>query len=283
MNNLMPLPGSPYPQLAHTDTITSLAFTPDGSILVSGSEDSTVKFWDVESGRLIRTLYAEEGGHVLALSISPDGKYIAAAYGPGDWHYIEGTRYCPSAVLLWDIETGTLLKAFNKSRSGHRYGVNALAFSPDGSRLLSVSHYCDKNAIILWDLKTGRKLKSFTALCSRYRFVSFTHGGKKFIVAGKHNDIAIIDIETGNKIRSLKDDGKKFILVNCGALSPDCKQLVLCGDGDNGNTLMSWDTETGKETWIEMPHSIDIVTFTPDGKSLLCGSGKCIYIISVCP
>jgi WD40 repeat protein len=276
----MPIPGSPYPQLAHTNTITALAFTPDGHILVSGSKDSTVKLWDVESGRLLRTLYAEEGGHVLALSISPDGKHIAAGYGPGDgsWFSIEGTRYCPSAILLWDIQTGILLKTFNKNRNGHRYGVNALAFSPDGSRLLSVSHYLDKNDIILWSLKTGRTLKSFTALSSRYRFVSFTPDGKNFIVAGKHNDIALIDIETGNKIRSWKDNDKKSILVNSGALSPDGKQLVLCGD--SGHCLMSWDTETGKEVWIEMPDGIDVVTFTPDGKSLLCGSKKHIYIIN---
>jgi WD40 repeat protein len=120
------------PPLAHSDAITVLAFTPDGKYIVSASEDTTVKIWDAQTGVLRHTLFALEGGKALAINISPDSKILAAAYGPGEWHCDEDTKYCPCGILLWNIETGALIRTLK----GFRYGINAITFNSDGTQLL---------------------------------------------------------------------------------------------------------------------------------------------------
>jgi WD40 repeat protein len=206
--------------LAHSDTINLISFTPDGRFIVSGSEDTTVKVWDAESGGLRHTFYAFEGGYPLSLSLSPDDTHIAIGYGPGDWHYKEGSKFCPRAIIIREIESGKTVKILK----GHQYyGINSVAFSPDGRRLLSASHYCDKNPVILWDLKKGRKIRMYKDFFSRRRFIAFLPDGKRFVVAGKHNDIDVVDIDSGEIIRAWKDDGKHFILPDFGVLSADGK------------------------------------------------------------
>lgn len=250
--------------LAHSDRINLISFTPNGKYIVSGSEDTTVKVWDAESGGLRHTFYALEGGYPLSLSVSPDGTHIATGYGPGDWHYIEGSNLCPQAVIIREIQSGKTVKILK----GHQYGVNSVAFSPDGRLLLSASHYCDKNPVILWDLKKGRKI-IYKAFSSRRRFISFLPDGKHFVVAGKHNDIALVDIDSGETIRFWNDDGKHFILPEFGALSPDGKKLIL--GSSRYDEYMIWDTESGQETWIKTPRNILSLALSPDSHTVACG------------
>jgi WD40 repeat protein len=255
------------PILAHSDTINLISFTPDGKYIVSGSEDTTVKVWEAESGRLRHTFYALEGGRPLSTGINLDGTCVAIGYGPGDWHYKEGSRFCPRAVVIREIQSGKILRIF---KGHHQYGVNSVAFSPDGYRLLSASHYEDKNPVILWDLKKGRKIKNYETGRSRRRFVSFLADGKCFVVAGKHNDIDLVDIDSGAIIRSWKDDGKYSILPEFGVLTPDGKKLLL--GNSNKNKYMIWDIESGQEKWTKLPGG-GMLSFavSPDGLTLARG------------
>ena len=114
----------------HTDSVSSVAFSPDGTRLASGSADQTVKLWDVR-GELGRTL----SGHTDSVSsvvFSPDGTRLAS--GSDD-----------QTVKLWDVRRGE--RAAHPQRP-HR-SVSSVAFSPDGTRLASGSW---DQTVKLWDV-----------------------------------------------------------------------------------------------------------------------------------
>jgi WD40 repeat protein len=110
-----------FPQLGHSDWVSSVAFSPDGKRIVSGSDDHTVKLWDVETGKEIRS-FSGHSSDVSSVAFSPDGKRVLS--GSFD-----------KTVKLWDAETGREIRTF----SGHSYNVTFVAFNSDGKRILSGS------------------------------------------------------------------------------------------------------------------------------------------------
>ena len=115
----------------HTDTVRSLAFSPDGKILVSGSSDDTLRKWDTSTGSMLRKL-AGHSNDIGTVVFSPDGKMIAS--GSKD-----------TTVRLWDAETGRFLPTLD----GHFWAVQAVAFSPDGKTVVSV----DSSTMLFWNWK----------------------------------------------------------------------------------------------------------------------------------
>ena len=115
----------------HTEMVRTLAFLPDGKILVSGSDDDTLRTWDTNTGRMLRKL-SGHSNDVKSVAFSRDGKIIAS--GSKD-----------SSVRLWDAETGRFLPTLR----GHFWGIKAVAFSPDSKTVVST----DDSTILFWDWK----------------------------------------------------------------------------------------------------------------------------------
>ena len=134
----------------HTDGVRGLAFSPDGTTLASGSDDSTLRLWDVATGDMLTTLTGHTDD-VESVAFSPDGTTLASG------SYRE--------IRLWEVATGDTLKTLTSW--GYR-----VVFSPDGTTLASVS-----GEIRLWDVATGEMLTTLTGHTSRVESLAFSPDG----------------------------------------------------------------------------------------------------------
>ena len=115
--------------MGHSDWVESVAYSPDGTKIISGSDDKTVKIWDANTGECLKTLEGHSN-YVNSVAYSPDGSKIIS--GSND-----------DTVKIWDANTGQCLKTLE----GHLDNVRSVAFSPDGTKIISGS---DDKTVKIW-------------------------------------------------------------------------------------------------------------------------------------
>ncbi len=234
-------------QTGHSNKVTSIAFSPDGKYALSGSHDKTLKLWNAESGKEIRTLEGHSYG-VTSVAFSPNGKY--ALSGSDD-----------KMLKLWDVEGGKEIRTF----AGHSYLVRSVAFSPDGKHALSGSG--DKT-LKLWDVEGGKEMRTFAGHSDWVRSVAFSQDGKYALSGSKDKTMKLWDVASGIEIRTLAGHSSDVTSV---VFSPNGKYAL---SGSDDETLKLWDVESGKEirTFAGHSHWVNSVAFSPDGKYALSGS-----------
>ena len=121
----------------HTEHVNSVAFSLDGSRVLTGSGDKTARLWDISTGAALRTFTGQEGSVYMA-GLSPDGTRILT--GSGD-----------NTARLWDASTGEVLRTFTSYSSA----VSSVAFSPDGIHLATGSW---DGTVRLWPYGIGGEL-----------------------------------------------------------------------------------------------------------------------------
>ena len=146
----------------HKAKISTIAFTPDGKTLVSGSDDETIRIWDTSTGNQLLSLPSHK---TLTLAISVDGKILASSNAEN--------------IKLWDISASTQPKNL---QVGDDY-VTKLAISPDGKMLASGNH---DGKIRLWDIATGNQLNVFKGHFDNVNALSFS-SDEKTLASGSHD------------------------------------------------------------------------------------------------
>jgi WD40 repeat protein/serine/threonine protein kinase len=147
---------------AHDVPIVTVAFTPDGKAVATGSWDGSVKVWEVSTGRLVRTFTGT--GIIAWLAFSDDGTRLATA----SWD-----RY----VKIWDTATGKGLRTL----LGHEHRVLGVAFSPDGKHLASASQ---DNTARVWGVATGKEVAVLHGHIGYVLCVAYSPDGKRLVTSG---------------------------------------------------------------------------------------------------
>ena len=252
--------------------VLSLAFSPNGRLLVSGSflaggNRGGINLWDVVSGKELKRLEWESG--VSWVSFSPDGRLLAA-------------RCCDGTIRLCEVpsakEIASLKYAdFDNMGMGEASGC----FSPDGRVLACGAHDSCRHDVVLWEVLSGKEI---ARLCSKqeagsgsifYEAIAFSPDGR-LLASGttEHSsssespiqNLIIWDVLAGTQVCSLGYQGK----VSSVSFSPNGK-LLATGSWDN--LIRLWEVSSWREiTCLKAGTMVNCVGFSPDGRILASGS-----------
>lgn len=245
---------------AHLAPISALEFSPDGLLLASASLDSSIKLWNVSDGTQAGTLNRQDD-HNLCVAVAPDGSMIAT-----------GTE--DHLVRIWHID-GRLVRTL----VGHTGAVHAIAFSSDGTHLVSAG---DDQTIRMWNATNGKRVHSWKAHDSPIRSVAFAPGGNLIASGGADRVVRIWSILSGFSIHAetLRVDDVRAV-----AFSPDGTILASSGLDETGRPVVRlWDVTSGLllHTIIGHTGAIHSVAFSPQGELLaLAGADKVISLFKL--
>ncbi|XXT24586.1 TIR domain-containing protein [Sorangium sp. So ce429] len=231
----------------HSDWVRSCAISPDGQRIISASHDSTLKVWDLATGRLLSTLEGHSD-RVTACAISPDGQRIVSASSG-------------RTLKVWDLATGRLLFTID----AHSGWVTACAISPDGQRIVSASR---DHTLKVWDLATGRLLSTLEGHSDRVNACAISPDGQRIVSASNDRTLKVWDLATGRLLSTL--EGHSDRVAAC-AISPDGKRIV---SASHDRTLKVWDLATGKllSTLKGHPGRVAACAISPDGQRIVSAS-----------
>jgi WD40 repeat protein len=227
----------------HTDSVTSAAFSPDGTQLATASHDGTARLWNARTGQPLLELQGHTGW-VTGVAFSPDGTRLATASND-------------KTARVWNAHTGQLLLELR----GHTDSVTSAAFSTDGTRLATAS--CDRT-VRVWDARTGQQLRQLQGHTGWVTGVAFSPDGTRLATASYDRTARLWDASTCQQLRQLQ--GHTDIVCSV-AFSPDGTRLATAS---TDKTARLWDVHTGHALLELKGHtdSVESAVFSPDGTRL---------------
>jgi WD40 repeat protein len=227
----------------HTRELMSVAFSPDGMRIVTGSVDGTAKVWEAASGKELLTL---KGGHwITAVAFSPNGQRIV-------------TSSADQTATVWGAASGEKLLTLR----GHRAPVGAVAFSPDGQWIATGS--ADKTARV-WEADNGKPVLTLIGNNDWVVSVAFSADGRRLVTRARNGTAKIWEVKSGKELFALEgNSGQVFF-------SPDGRKLLTFGQSGEARML---DADSGKELLAFTTHSGDdfSMALSPDGQRIVSGA-----------
>jgi WD40 repeat protein len=233
--------------LNHYRTVLAVAFSPDGTLLATISENGPVQVFDARSGQMLTRLDHPPGEQVLAIAFSPDGSHVATGSDVG-WVRMF-SAYAPG----------------ERARLEHGEPVLAVAFSPDGSRVVTGG---DHGRTRVLNAETWKELTSLRHGSEQVLAVAFSPDGSRVVTASDAGETLMFDAESGRILTQLYHGGER---VWGAAFSPDGSRVAT---GSNSGWARVFDAESGREL-ARLRHSgesVEAVAFSPDGIRIATGS-----------
>ncbi|MCA9067635.1 MAG: hypothetical protein KDA84_01845 [Planctomycetaceae bacterium] len=250
----------------HNSGVQSVAVSPDGQTLASGSQENTIKLWDRKSGACVNTFHSGHHQQVKALAVDHRGRLLAT--GGSD-----------RVIQVWGLATGEGLVRLE----GHTQPVSALAFSPDGKLLASGS---EDTTVKLWDWETGNCVATFTGHTDVVKSVAFSRDGKSLasctgdvFATKKDKTVRLWDVSKKASLRVIDTDCLSFNRVT---FTRDEKSLLLAGREYNPGQkksvgkLQCWSIKTGQKLF-ELPCETKAnyeMALSPDGNTVAVGGAE---------
>lgn len=245
----------------HRKPVIKAAFSPDGETLISGSQDGSIKVWDVESGQLLRSMRpAGHVGLIRDVAFSPDEETVAAAY-------FDRTDQ-DNSVRLWRVSNGKLLRRINVEKYDG-YETRTVDFSPDGKTLVTAY---EKGAYQIRRVADG----SLVSEVQDYHIYGayFSPDGKKIVTdppaggVGSEANIQIWRVKDGRRLLKIGVEGN----VSWVDFGPD-GDTIIAGIHGLGEFII-FDADDGRELRSVRAHKrLNDVVFSPDGETIASAGG----------
>ena len=257
----------------HTASIRAMDVTPDGSLLVTGGEDGTLRLWDLirKRSQAMISMPADDGSHgvILALALGPRGRTVAV----GGWMGKDPDDPDTGRVVLFSLPRGEVLMTLKHAPSP----VYALDFSPDG-RFLAMGS--GDGVVRIWDVEQGTLIHSFRGHAGTVTCLAWIDG-RRLVSGGEDGRILAWGLDVPGNIGVLEGHTDR---VACLAVSPRGKVLV---SGGYDKSVREWDLSSmrGVRQLTVQASPVRSLAFNPQGDELLMttgstgeGNGRCLVI-----
>ena len=248
----------------HTDDVTTIAYSPDGTMAISGSLDTTLILWDISTGAIIHR-FTEHTDAINDVAFSPDGTTIVSASSD-------------NTLIIRDVRDGDIIRVFE----GHHGSVQSVSYSPDGNTILSggcsvATTVCTTGQIILQNARSGETISTMLAHSSFVSSVAFNAEGQQVVTASIEDVMLWQLTENGLELQNsmfTSERGFRDLRFNLNSTMT----LATLADGSFVAQLLSG---SGIIRLTNDDRFVDAATISPDVQTVVFAEGRIASLIDL--